>query len=59
VLGTVANTSITELAWSQTTQPQPRALPVVLERYNEIAHLPVGLRTLWRPARAREDAKPD
>lgn len=59
LLGTVANTSITELALPHSGHDAPRALPVVLERYNEIAHLPVDLRTLWRPARAAADAKPD
>lgn len=59
VLGTVANTSITELVLPDVPQGNSRALPVVLERYNEIAHLPVALRTLWRPARAALDVKPD
>ncbi|MFA9446550.1 histidine phosphatase family protein [Egicoccus sp. AB-alg6-2] len=42
-LGTVHNASVTELvAWQG-----PR---VVLERWNEVAHLPVELRVGWRPA---------
>jgi glucosyl-3-phosphoglycerate phosphatase len=59
VLGTVANTSITELVQFAGKPPAPRPLPVVLERYNEIAHLPVGLRTLWRPARLATNTTPD
>jgi len=59
VLGTVANTSITELALFDGAKKPQRMLPVVLERYNEIAHLPVELRTLWRPARPTPAAKPD
>lgn len=59
VLGTVANTSITELVAFAGEAPVTRPLPVVLERYNEIAHLPVELRTTWRPARAAAYTKPD
>jgi len=59
VLGTVANTSITELALPDVSPGSTRVLPVVLERYNEIAHLPVALRTLWRPARAVTEVTPD
>lgn len=59
VLGTVANTSITELVQFAGQLPTPRPLPVVLERYNEVHHLPVALRTFWRPARLEQKDAPD
>lgn len=59
LLGTVANTSITELVEFAGEPSPPRPLPVVLERYNEVAHLPVALRTFWRPARMDQKNTPD
>jgi glucosyl-3-phosphoglycerate phosphatase len=47
-LGGVANTSVTEvIAWNGSA---------VLDRWNEVAHLPVELRTAWRPKVEAEDA---
>lgn len=59
LLGMVANTSITELLLPQSVANGERVLPVVLERYNEVAHLPVALRTFWRPTRVALDGKSD
>jgi glucosyl-3-phosphoglycerate phosphatase len=67
-LGGVDNTSVTELlGWHDVTSPKadlddPDAangdeLRIVLDRWNEIAHLPVALRTGWRP-RQGSDAPP-
>lgn len=50
-LGGVANTSVTEvIAWDGR---------MVLDRWNEVAHLPVELRTAWRPKAEPEDVTPE
>lgn len=57
-LGGVSNASITELlAWDGGVGPGGRAAGVILDRWNEVAHLPVSLRTDWRP-RAPSTAQP-
>ena len=57
-LGGVSNASVTELiAWEAGVGPGARAAAVVLDRWNETGHLPVELRTDWRP-RAVSDAPP-
>jgi glucosyl-3-phosphoglycerate phosphatase len=53
-LGGVGNTSVTELiAWDGPVEGIGSDGAVALDRYNELAHLPVELRTAWQPARAR------
>jgi len=54
-LGGVDNASITELAWDGAGRDEA----VVLERWNEVGHLPEGMRTGWvvrRPRAQHEDA---
>jgi broad specificity phosphatase PhoE len=63
-LGGVANTSVTEvIAWDGLVEGLVGDLDgggrVVLDRWNEVAHLPVELRTAWRPKVAPEDAPPE
>lgn len=51
--GGVSNASVTELlGWADGVGPGGRAAAVVLDRWNEVAHLPVALRTGWRPRSA-------
>jgi glucosyl-3-phosphoglycerate phosphatase len=57
-LGGVSNASVTELiGWDAGVGPGGRAAAIVLDRWNEAAHLPVELRTSWRP-RVTSDAPP-
>lgn len=63
-LGGVANTSVTEVvAWDGVVEGLVGDLDgdgrVVLDRWNEVAHLPVELRTAWRPKMAPGDAPPE
>ncbi len=51
-LGGVGNTSVTELiAWDGPVEGIGSDGALALDRYNELAHLPVELRTAWQPAR--------
>ena len=53
-LGGVGNTSVTELiAWDGSVEGIGADGAFALDRYNEVAHLPVELRTAWQPTRAR------
>jgi glucosyl-3-phosphoglycerate phosphatase len=63
-LGGVANTSVTEVvAWDGMVEGLVGNLDgggrVVLDRWNEVAHLPVELRTAWRPKMAPEAMPPE
>lgn len=63
-LGGVANTSVTELvAWDGVVEGLVGDVEgngrVVLDRWNEVAHLPVELRTAWRPKVTSEDVPPE
>ena len=62
-LGGVANTSVTEIiAWDGTVEGLVGNLDgggrVVLDRWNEVAHLPVELRTAWRPTGSSQARPP-
>lgn len=51
-LGGVANAAVSELishGAQDVTDHDLRSAPAVLDRWNEVAHLPVELRTAWRP----------
>lgn len=53
-LGGVGNTSVTELiAWDGPVEGVGSDGALALDRYNELAHLPVELRTAWQPARRK------
>lgn len=63
-LGGVANTSVTELvAWDGMVEGMVGTVDgdgrAVLDRWNEVAHLPVELRTAWQPRLEPGDAPPD
>lgn len=50
-LGGVANTSVTEvLAWDGREGSTASGDRLALDRWNEIAHLPLPLRNVWRPS---------
>jgi glucosyl-3-phosphoglycerate phosphatase len=54
-LGGVGNTSVTELiAWDGAVEGLGADGAFALDRYNELAHLPVDLRTAWEPSRTRQ-----
>ncbi len=60
-LGGVANSSVSELITHEAeavTDDDLRGAPAVLDRWNEVAHLPVELRTAWRPRSTPADAPP-
>lgn len=45
----LANTSVTELLRASDAGGATEPLPVVLDRWNDIGHLPVDLRSAWNP----------
>lgn len=45
----LANTSVTELLRASDAAGSRDPLPVVLDRWNDIGHLPVDLRSAWNP----------
>ncbi len=53
LLGSVANASVTEfVVYGEVDRASGRVDgDLVMDRWNEVAHLPVALRTAWRPAR--------
>ncbi len=60
-LGGVANSSVSELIAHESdavTAEDLRGAPAVLDRWNEVAHLPVELRTAWKPRSTPADAPP-
>lgn len=60
-LGGVANTAVTELishGAQAVVGDDLRAARAVLDRWNEVAHLPVELRTAWRPRAVPADPPP-
>lgn len=59
-LGGVGNTSVTELVGYDGTPTGVGVTPapVVLDRWNELAHLGVALRTGWKPTSATSDGPP-
>jgi glucosyl-3-phosphoglycerate phosphatase len=59
-LGGVANTSVTEVVhWDGPIAHLDRGGRAVLDRWNEVAHLPVELRTAWQPRLEPENAPPE
>jgi glucosyl-3-phosphoglycerate phosphatase len=63
-LGGVANASVTEVvAWDGQVEGLVGTVEddgrVVLDRWNEVAHLPVELRTAWQPKLEPEQAPPE
>lgn len=58
-LAGVANTSVTEvIGWDVPVEGLETGDRVALDRWNEVAHLPVELRTAWQPRTVPEDAPP-
>lgn len=59
-LANVANTSVTEvISWDGPVEHLDRGGRAVLDRWNEVAHLPVELRTAWQPRVEPESAPPE
>lgn len=56
-LGSIANASVTELVRAAPATDGTRSTPMVLDRWNDVGHLPVELRTTWRPRVAADSAR--